>query len=274
MEMVKHLLAWIKRNKFRSFLIFILLSIYGLFLYTPYEYDIIPRRKTNPGSAKPDQDGFWKTGACIMVVTAHPDDAEFFLSGVFAKLQRTKATIQLVVCTDGDKGYYPFGNFGQAAELAKVRRAEQTLACKTWGGLPPTFLGYPDGRLSMSKEVEDRLLDEMNKFRPDYILAFDGDYPPQVSHRDHRRSGLHAQAAAHRYGKAKWLMRFSTSSPNFIVDISDETDSIRKFVAIHESQFKGEKLNGVVNMILDSAMTDGEKGDFTFGVGLRCEPHP
>ena len=43
----------------------------------------------------------------LMVVTAHPDDAEIFMWGSLCAWQREGATIQLVVATSGEAGARP-----------------------------------------------------------------------------------------------------------------------------------------------------------------------
>jgi LmbE family N-acetylglucosaminyl deacetylase len=206
-----------------------------------------------------------------MVITAHPDDAEFYLGGTLTKLGRAGVDIQLVACTDGDKGYYPFEDYKRNR---KVRQAEQTEAAKVWHGRRPVFLGFPDGRLSVTEPLVRALEMQMESFSPDYVFAFDGRYPPRLSHRDHRRAGIAAENACYRYKKAGWLMRFSTNSANWYSDISDLWDEKYALLQVHASQFHGKRLDGVAAMVYDSAERDGQNANTTLAEGLRCEPNP
>ena len=40
----------------------------------------------------------------VLVVTPHPDDAEFWAGGTIARWVKEGATVRYVLCTDGDKG--------------------------------------------------------------------------------------------------------------------------------------------------------------------------
>lgn len=249
-----------------------LLSVlYGAFLWQPYEYDLIPRKKSHPGHADPTKDGLFARGARVLIVTAHPDDAEFYIGALLMRLSETGAVVQLVACTDGDKGYYT-NLFTNVEENRKVRRQEQTEACKKWKGLQPHFLGFPDGRLPVNDEVQAAIVREMESFRPDFVMSFDGDYPPRTSHRDHRHAGLNAQAALYKWNKAKWLLRFSSNSPNWYANVEGREDQLLDLLSIHKSQFHGEKLTRVWSMVLSIHEEEGKAGGFELAEGFRCEP--
>jgi len=237
--------------------------------YQPYEFDIIPRKLPNPNPRiDPDSKTLFSKGTKILIVTAHPDDSEFFIGGLLPQLKKSGAEMHQVICTDGDKGYYWI--FTNADENRRVRREEATNAAAASNIQPPILLGYPDRFLHVKSDVIAGVTREIESFRPDYILAFDGDYPPRASHQDHRRSGDVAKIAAERTHIAKWLMLFSTNAPNYFVDISNNWEDQKKLLAIHKSQFYGKKLEGVENMVGYNAEKDGERGGFDMGEGFRC----
>ena len=64
----------------------------------------------------------------VMVVTAHPDDAEFGVAGTVARWTREGKSVMYVVCTNGDKGSSDI--YIKPAELAKTREQEQRAAAK------------------------------------------------------------------------------------------------------------------------------------------------
>src|SRR5579871_345220 len=120
-------------------------ALVGIYEYQPQRYDLFPRTPPaiTPWTA-PDSAHLFSAVARVVIVTAHPDDAEFYLGGTLTKLGRAGARLSLMVCTDGDKGYYPFED---AARNRRVRREEQRTAAGMWNAAEVDFLGYPDGRL-------------------------------------------------------------------------------------------------------------------------------
>ncbi|RYG35520.1 PIG-L family deacetylase, partial [bacterium] len=119
--------------------------------WIPWEYDLFPKAPPNPNErVDPDTKRLFAKGTRILVVTAHPDDAEFYLGGTLPQLKASGAELSLVVCTDGDKSYY--GPFTDVAYNRRVRREEQTAAAKRWGATDIVYLGFPDGRLTDSDD--------------------------------------------------------------------------------------------------------------------------
>ena len=76
-----------------------------------------------------------------MVVTAHPDDAEYGCSGTVAKLANNGSDMVYVLCTDGSKGTEDKNLSPE--KLAKIRNTEQLNAGKVLGLKDVVFLGYP-----------------------------------------------------------------------------------------------------------------------------------
>jgi len=246
------------------------LGIYGAYLWQPWEYDFIPRTipKPNP-PVDPDRKRLFAKDTKILVVTAHPDDSEFYIGGALWQLRKT-ADIHQVICTDGDKAYY--GIFTNADENRRIRKQEATAAHEAWGGKGIEFLGHPDGRLRANDELIDQLVAVMQRERPEYVLTFDGEFPPRLSHQDHRRAGDAALAAAKRSGIPKWCLLFSSIAPNFVVDIDGVWEDKKKLMANHRSQWTGEKFDRVTNLVASYAEEDGEKFGLGMGEGFRCVP--
>lgn len=242
-------------------------SFWAFWTWQPWEFDIIARTPETPlALVDPDSKTLFTEGARVLVVTAHPDDAEFYLGGLLVRLHAAGADVQLVVMTDGDKRYYPFENW---KENRRVRRIEQRTATARWSSRDPLFLGFSDGRLRDGDREQAALLAAVQAFRPRYILGFDSDYPPRMSHRDHRRAGALTERVAPLTGAA-WLLRFSTVAPNYVVDVTDQWEEHKSLVAEHKSQFSGERLERVQNMIASTLETHGERIDVALGVGSRA----
>ena len=67
----------------------------------------------------------------IMVVTAHPDDAEFGTAGTVARWAGEGRSIVYIVCNSGEKGTSDLNM--KPEKLAKIREQEQLTAAKLLG---------------------------------------------------------------------------------------------------------------------------------------------
>jgi LmbE family N-acetylglucosaminyl deacetylase len=246
-------------------LIFILV---GAYKFQPIEIDFIPRKVPRLAPSDIDSNHLFSSKARVMVIVGHPDDSEFYIAGTLLKLKAAGAEIRQLLHTDGDKAYYFWADH---RDLRATRRREQQEASARWGAKELQFLAYPDGRLRANDEVIKRTADVIREWKPDYILAFDGDYPPRASHQDHRRSGDTVLPACRAAGFHGWVLHFSTQAPNYAVDVSDVWSERLELVGIHKSQFAGEKLKRILAFIADGAVEQGEPKGFTFGEAFRAE---
>ena len=137
-------------------------------------------------------------GDHVMVVVAHPDDAEFMCSGSVARWTREGRRVSYVLCTNGDKGSDDPEKTPEI--LAPLRQAEQRAACAVLGVEDVTFLGYPDGMLANMLELRKDLVRQIRRLRPDALVCndptrrfFAGRY---INHPDHRAAGDAALDAA------------------------------------------------------------------------------
>ena len=86
----------------------------------------------------------------ILVVTAHPDDAEFGVAGTVALWTAEGKQVVYVVCTNGDKG--TSDRSINPEDLVKTRQGEQKAAAKILGVREVVFLGYSDQGLEDTPE--------------------------------------------------------------------------------------------------------------------------
>ena len=259
-----------RRNRRRRFWVYgsLITLFWAFWTWQPWEFDVVRRPAPHPHpKVEPNLERLFARGTKVMIVTAHPDDSEFYVGGTLATLRDSGADIWQVIITDGDKAYY--GPFTDAGKNRQIRRQEAIDAAKSWNGRNLVILGYPDGRLNTSDRLVERLRVEMEKFQPEYVLAFDFDYPPRFSHKDHREAGAAVALAVEKAPSVHWLMRFSTLYPNFVMDISTYWPEKEKMLQIHKSQFYGERLARVTNMVEDRAIRDGESIGTTYGEGFR-----
>ena len=107
----------------------------------------------------------------VLVVVAHPDDAEFMAAGTIGKWAREGKEINYVLCTAGDKG--TSDRSLAPARLAEIRRVEQREACDRLGVKGLSFLGYEDGVLLNTLELRRDIVREIRRFKPDVIVCQD-----------------------------------------------------------------------------------------------------
>ncbi|MBI4589526.1 MAG: PIG-L family deacetylase [Candidatus Rokubacteria bacterium] len=189
----------------------------------------------------------------VMVVVAHPDDAEFGCGGSVAKWAREGKEVTYVILTNGDKGS---GDRAMTSErLAKIRAEEQLNAARTLGVERVRFLGYPDGELEDTREVRRDVTAEIRRWRPNLIVTQNPfrSLNLYASHRDHRIAAgvaldcvyplardhlsfpeLLARGLEPHKVREVYLMWWE--NPEVVVDISDAMDLKLKALACHASQ--------------------------------------
>lgn len=241
------------KSLFRIVFLFVVI-VGGIYFWNPQRIHYPAKIAANQPQIDPDSSLLKSTDTNITIVVGHPDDAEFFISGTLLKLHGKKT---LIVVTDGDKSYYPpFTTNVQ--ENRTIRRAEQIAASKAYNA-KVIFLGGPDGRYDPDEpKLREKLKTEIISSKPDYLISFDPEYIPAIQHRDHENSGRATAELAKESG-AKWLLLFATTSPNFYFDTTGTWQKREELLAIHKSQFYGEKLERIKGFVRSKAMEDGEK---------------
>jgi LmbE family N-acetylglucosaminyl deacetylase len=125
----------------------------------------------------------------VLVIVAHPDDAESWAGGTIAKLIRDGAQVAYCVATNGDKGS---GDRTMTPErLAAIRQAEQRDAARVLGVATVDFLGFPDCEVENTRQTRLAVTAAIRRHRPDLLLTQDPNRTKLLgaSHRDHRVVG-------------------------------------------------------------------------------------
>ena len=104
-----------------------------------------------------------------MVVTAHPDDAEWSCSGSVAKWTREGWDVIYVLCTDGSKGSED--RKISEKKLVSIREEEQRKAGEILGLKAVEFLGYPDGYLEPTLDLRKDISREIRKYKPSILIT-------------------------------------------------------------------------------------------------------
>ncbi|HET6809601.1 MAG TPA: PIG-L deacetylase family protein [Acidimicrobiales bacterium] len=190
----------------------------------------------------------------ILVVTAHPDDVDFGAAGSVARWVDEGHEVSYCIVTDGDAG--GFDPAVPRSEIPAIRRAEQLAAAKEVGVEDVHFLGYPDGRLTVSIELRRDISRVIRQVRPVRVVSpspernFARIY---ASHPDHLAAGEAALCAvypdsrnpfAHPELAAEGLEAHSVTEvwmmaapdPDVFVDITDHFEVKLSALLCHESQ--------------------------------------
>ena len=186
----------------------------------------------------------------LMVISPHPDDAEFGVSGTVAKLTQEGKRIVYVICTNGDKGTSD-RNISQK-ELVKIREKEQLAAAKLLGVSKVEFLRYPDQGLEDTPEFRKALVRQIRCYRPEVVVTANP-YRKYMWHRDHRITGQVALDAVFPFArdhlsypelldeglephKVKEVWLWASDEPNLHSDITATFDIKLKALGCHKSQ--------------------------------------
>jgi LmbE family N-acetylglucosaminyl deacetylase len=126
----------------------------------------------------------------ILVIVAHPDDADFGSAGTIARWTAAGIEVRYCIVTDGDAG----GSDPSIsrADMARLRQREQTAAAHQVGVHDLQFLGYPDGRVEATLELRKDLARVIRQVRPARVVCPSPDrfYARLgASHPDHRAVG-------------------------------------------------------------------------------------
>ena len=188
--------------------------------------------------------------AQVMVVTPHPDDAEFGVAGTVARWTHEGKDVIYVVCTNGDKGTTDPNM--KPDELAKIREKEQLAAAKLLGVRKVIFLGYPDQTLEDTPEFRKDIVRLIRKYKPETVVTADL-YRRYLWHRDHRITSRVTLDAVFPYArdllaypdlleeglqphKVKEVLLWGAEEPNYRSDITDTFDIKIAALRCHKSQ--------------------------------------
>jgi len=182
----------------------------------------------------------------LLILGAHPDDAEYHAGGLAAIYRRLGREVKMVSVTNGGAGHHRY----QSAELVQIRRAEAQAAGEVIGAEYVSW-DFPDGSLLPTLEVRERIIREIRTFEPDLVLTHRiNDYHP-----DHRAVGQAVQDASYMvtvplvapdtpYLRKDPVVAYMVDlftkpcplDPQIVIDITEHVDDVVAMLACHESQ--------------------------------------
>lgn len=172
----------------------------------------------------------------ILVLSPHPDDESIGCGGTIRKHVLDGDIVEVVFLTSGEKG----GPTGMSEnELIRIRELEAGRAKEILGIHKIEFWREPDGNLTVTNEVLQRLVDKIKTAQPQLVFV------PHAHehHPDHRAAAeLMRQTLTSLVSNPAKLRVFMyevwtpIQKIDHIVDISDLVDIKRKAIQAYESQ--------------------------------------
>lgn len=150
-----------------------------------------------PELARLDDNAFER----VLVVVAHPDDAEYGTSAAVSMWTERGIEVGYLLVTAGEAGMQR-----SPSEAREVRAAEQRQACDTVGVDHLTILDFPDGMVEYGIELRKAIAKEIRTFKPHAVVSGSGQLQVGwgLDHVDHRAVGL-ATIDAVRDAGNQWL---------------------------------------------------------------------
>ncbi|MBT2224409.1 PIG-L deacetylase family protein [Nonomuraea sp. NEAU-A123] len=218
----------------------------------------------------------------VLVVTAHPDDADFGAAGTVALFVDRGVEVTYLLVTDGDAGgnERTLDNTG----MAELRRTEQTAAAKAVGVTDVRFLGHADGTVVPSLALRKDIARVIRQVRPDLVITHHPERNYQFiapSHPDHRAVGGSTLDAVYpdarnpyafpelvkEEGLAAWTVRevwlMGGSTPNHWTDITEAID--RKLTALQSHVSQVAHVEGFADFVKTRFASWAEQAGFGEG---------
>lgn len=219
------------------------------------------------------------TDADIMVVSPHPDDAEYGVAGTVARWVKEGKRVIYVVCTNGDKGTSDINM--DPEKLADTRKKEQRAAAEVLGVSEVIFLGLPDQGLEDTPEFRKRIVRLIRQYRPHTMVTADP-YRRYIWHRDHRITGQVVLDAVFPYArdhlaypdlfeeglrphKVKEIFFWAADDINYRSDITATFDLKVQALRCHNSQMQQLEVPNPEGWLRQRCKDIAKKEDFELG---------
>jgi len=191
----------------------------------------------------------------VLLIAAHPDDAEFSSAGTVTQWVRDGIDVVFVVVTSGDKGTADREMTND--RLSSLREDEQRAAAARLGVTDVNFLRFPDGELMPNLELRGAITRMIRKYKPYAVMTHDPltlFYNNEfINHPDHRAVGQATVDAIYptardplqfpeqtREGldphKVKEIFLWGSDQANVVVDVSDVIEDKIEALTKHVTQ--------------------------------------
>ena len=194
----------------------------------------------------------------VLIVLAHPDDAEYFAGGTLATWAKAGAHQTLCLITSGDKGSGDIAQLDGRA-VALNREDEARAAAQRLGIQEVIFLRWPDGEQTPSIALRRAIVRMIRLKRPDAVVSSDplrrwGRHPGSINHPDHYAVAEAVQGAVYPAARdhlnfpelyqdeglephiTRWLYMALPTDANYRIEITDARADQIAALKLHTSQ--------------------------------------
>jgi LmbE family N-acetylglucosaminyl deacetylase len=223
--------------------------------------------------------------AHVLVVTPHPDDAEFGVAGTVAKWTQEGKQVVYVVCTNGNKG--TSDPDVKPDELAKIRQNEQRAAAEILGVREVVFLENQDQGLEDTPEFRKQIVRMIRRYRPETVVTADP-YRRYIWHRDHRIAGQVTIDAVFPYArdhlaypdlleeglqphKVREMLFWASENINFRSDVTATFDLKLAALRCHKSQVNTMRFSDLEDWLRKRCKDLAEGEDFELAEAFHRE---
>jgi len=229
----------------------------------------------------------------VLVVSCHPDDAEFMMAGTALLLKRAGSTVHVINVANGSAGSQDLG----PAETAAVRRKEGMKAAELLGAIYHESL-VEDLEVFYAQDLIRRVTALVREVKPDIILTMS----PEDYMEDHMNTARVTATAAFLRGVRNYasipdepailndvMVYHSTPHiltdmmrrpivPEMYVDISDIISEKERLLACHASQKEWldatQGFDSYLGTMREAALAVGKmSGRFAYAEGWRRHSH-
>ena len=193
--------------------------------------------------SKTDRSNVPETEKKMSIIVAHPDDAELLCFGTILYFVNQGYEANVVIATDGRNGMAvgPLPEDIRKAINNGIRREESQKAFSEVG-VTTTFLGLPDGYLTINIDLVSAMEKYLNEHQPEIVITHFATFNA-VEHYDHIAIGSAVVNAAARVRSVTTLLQAQplTSElmpfvPNYFVNITPHLKAKMQAISKHETQ--------------------------------------
>ena len=182
----------------------------------------------------------------VMIVSAHPDDAEMSMGGTLVRFAKSGIKLCHLCLTRGDRGTYGTPE----TRTAEFRKACDYLGCE---GL---MLDFPDTQLEDTVETRTAVARQIRLWRPHIVFApyhtNTAAEPGGIANRDHYTAGTIVRdaiklarlekavdgVAKHEVRNSFFYMLPRQVLPSLIVDVSPVIEETKQLIKCYETQLQ------------------------------------
>ena len=221
----------------------------------------------------------------VLVVIPHPNDAEFWCSGVVNQWIQSGASVHYLLCTNGGKGSSDPNV--KSKDLAAIREQEQEAAARILGVHDVVMLHYPDGELEDTNDFRKEIVRQIRRVRPEVVICPEPYRMNLAWHRDHRITGqvtldavfpcardhLHFQELWEKEGlephKTGTVLFWGAEQPDTYFDIGDSIKLKIRTLMAHQSQLSTHPESEIEELVKESAGKAGTDQEYQYGEAFR-----